>query len=405
MIVTGHRINVPLDHARPRGETIEIFAREVAAADGRDRPYLVYIQGGPGHEAPRPTNQPSSPAWLDRALADFRVLLMDQRGTGLSTPYGPPGADARADADRLAHFRADAIVQDAECLRQHLGADTWSLLGQSFGGFCSLHYLSVAPTSLREVFFTGGLPPVGRSTDEVYSATFDTMRMLNRRYHRTFPHDEDRLRRLLDLCDAGDVRTPSGQHISRRLFRSIGHALGMDGGAESIHYLLENDPLSPAFTHDLAEMLPFSARNPLYAVLHESSYADGGTTGWSADRVRPADFGDDSLLLTGEHLFPWHFEDSADLRPYRETADLLASTPWPSLYDADVLSSIDVPCSAAIYTDDPYVDRRFSEETAALLPTMRPWITNEFLHNGLRTAGDRLLDRLISLTRDSRRDV
>ena len=54
-----------------------------------------------------------------------------------------------------------------------------------------------------------------------------------------------------------------------------------------------------------------------------------------------------------------------------------------------------------IYTDDPYVDRRFSEETAELLPNLRPWITNEYLHNGLRTAGGHILDRLITLARDA----
>ena len=47
--------------------------------------------------------------------------------------------------------------------------------------------------------------------------------------------------------------------------------------------------------------------------------------------------------------------------------------------------------------DDPYVDRRFSEETAALVPSMRPWLTNAHLHNGLRLDGARILDRLIGL--------
>jgi hypothetical protein len=181
--------------------------------------------------------------------------------------------------------------------------------------------------------------------------------------------------------------------------RTIGNQLGMDGGAEAVHYLLERDPRSPAFAHDFSAMVPFNGRNPLYAVIHESSYADGVVTGWSSERVQPDDFGGDSLLLTGEHLFPWHFEDCADLRPYREVASILADHPWPQLYDADVLSQVDVPCAAAIYADDPFVDRRFSEETADLLPGMRRWLTDEYLHNGLRSDGDRVLDRLIGLAR------
>jgi pimeloyl-ACP methyl ester carboxylesterase len=396
-VLTDHLLTVPLDHDSSDGETIEVFSREVAAPDGRGRPFVLFHQGGQGQEAPRPTGRPSSPAWLDRALQDYRVLMLDQRGTGRSTPYGAPGTDPAADAERLTHFRADAIVRDAECFREHLAVERWSLLGQSFGGFCSLHYLSAAPDSLDEVFFTGGLPPVGRPVDDVYSTTFETMRRLNHRYHRQFPDDAQRLERLLELCDAGEVLGRDGEMVTRRLMRTIGNQLGMDGGAEAIHYLLERDPRSPAFAHDLAATVPFNARNPLYAVIHESSYADGVTTSWSAERVEPDDFQGDSQLLTGEHLFSWHFEDSADLRPYREVASLLAHHPWPKLYDAEVLAGVDIPCAAAIYADDPFVDRTFSEQTADLLPGMRRWLTDEYLHNGLRSDGGRVLDRLIGL--------
>jgi hypothetical protein len=122
-------------------------------------------------------------------------------------------------------------------------------------------------------------------------------------------------------------------------------------------------------------------------------------TRWSSARVQPDDFAGDSTLLTGEHLFPWHFEDSADLTPYAGAASLLAEHPWPRLYDADVLRSVDVPCAAVIYADDPFVDRTFSEQTADLPPGMRRWLTDEYLHNGLRSDGARVLDRLIGLAR------
>ncbi|MEV6488429.1 alpha/beta fold hydrolase, partial [Actinoplanes sp. NPDC051633] len=353
-----------------------------------------------GHEAPRPSARPASPAWLERALRDFRVIMLDQRGTGRSTPYGSPGPDPAADAEYLTHFRADAIVRDAESLREHLGARRWSLLGQSFGGYCSLHYLTVAPDSLREVFFTGGLPPVGHPADDVYSAAYDVMRRLNIRYHRRFPQDAARLAELLECSAAGGISTLDGTPLSPRLIRTLGHHLGMDGGAERLHQLLELDFASPGFRHDVAALLPFGARNPLYAVLHEASYADGGATRWSADRTRPDDFAGDSLLLTGEHLYPWHFEETPGLRPYRDVAAILAEHEWPRLYDAEVLARVEVPCAAIIYADDPYVLRRYSEETADLLPGMRRWLTDEFLHNGLRTAGGHVLDRLISLARD-----
>ena len=75
---------LPLDYAKP-GQTIHVFAREVVAPGKEEAnlPYLVYFQGGPGSGAPRPVD---SGGWLGRALQDYRVLLLDQRGTGRSTP-------------------------------------------------------------------------------------------------------------------------------------------------------------------------------------------------------------------------------------------------------------------------------------------------------------------------------
>ncbi|MGZ4437755.1 MAG: alpha/beta fold hydrolase [Nocardioides sp.] len=400
LVLTEHELEVPLRHADPDGERITVFAREVADPEGRDRPFLVFLQGGPGHESPRPTRLPTDPPWLDRALQDYRVLMVDQRGTGRSTPLGSlPGMSAQQQAEHLTHFRADAIVADCELLRAALGVDRWSVLGQSFGGFCALRYLSAAPGSLREVFFTGGLPPVGRPVDDVYAATYATMRERNRRYHATYPGDRDRLRAVLDACDAGELVLPSGDSVTARWFRQVGNALGMSDGAARLHYLLERDPGSPAFRHDLAAMLPFQERNPLYAVIHEACYADGGATRWSAERTMPDDFREDPSLLTGEHALPSVFEDDSTLAPLAEAARILAEHDWPRLYDADVLSQVDVPCAAAVYAEDAYVDRVFSEETARLVPTMRTWVTNELEHNGLSADGERVLDRLIGMAR------
>src|SRR3954466_9318124 len=262
--LTEHELTVPLDHGAPDGDQLTVFAREVADPDGRDRPFLLFLQGGPGQEASRPTRGPSSPAWLDRALRDFRVLMLDQRGTGRSSPVGTlPGLTPAEQADRLALFRADAIVADAEVVRRRLGIDRWSVLGQSFGGFCALHYLSVAPEGLREVFFTGGLPPVARPVDDVYRATYATMLERNRRYYARYPQDRDRVRSLHERAAAGELTLPNGDPLRSSRLRSVGDALGMSGGAEALHYLLERDPDSRAFRHDVAAEIPFSARNPL----------------------------------------------------------------------------------------------------------------------------------------------
>jgi pimeloyl-ACP methyl ester carboxylesterase len=383
LVIVEHEFAVPLDHARPGGERISVFAREVADPDGRDRPFLVFLQGGPGFEAPRPIRHPTSPAWLDRALEEFRVLMLDQRGTGRSTPVGGlPGMGPQAQAEYLKLFRADSIVRDAEWIRRELGVERWSILGQSFGGFCALTYLSIAPEGLREALFTGGLPPIGRAVDDVYRATYERVLERNRRYYERYPGDRERVLDLRRRMDAGEVVLPSGDRLTGRRFRQIGHHLGMGPGAEHLHYAAGQFP-----------------RNPIYAAIHEACYADGGTTGWSAERLLPEAYRGDASLFTGEHVYPWMFEDYSALRPLREAADILAGVEWPRLYDLDVLRRNEVPAAAAVYAEDMYVERAFSEETAAEVRGLRAWVTNEYEHDGLRADGGRILGRLIDMAR------
>jgi pimeloyl-ACP methyl ester carboxylesterase len=105
------------------------------------------------------------------------VLLLDQRGTGRSTPasrhtLGRLGSPA-AQTGYLSHFRADSIVRDAELIRKRLaGGEPWSVLGQSFGGFCATTYLSFAPEGVREALITGGLPGLDATADDVYRLTY-----------------------------------------------------------------------------------------------------------------------------------------------------------------------------------------------------------------------------------------
>jgi pimeloyl-ACP methyl ester carboxylesterase len=399
LILTEHEFEVPLDHAAAGGERITVFAREVADPDGRERPLLVFLQGGPGSEAPRPTRHPSSPGWLDRALTEFRVLMLDQRGTGRSSPIGAlPGLTPAAQAAYLTHFRADAIVRDAEHIRRELGVERWSVLGQSFGGLCAMTYLSIAPEGLREAFVTGGLAAIGPRIDDVYRATYARTLERCRRYYERYPGDRERVRALHEHLEAHDVRLPSGDRLTGRRLRLLGNLLGMSAGAEELHYLLELPVDAPAFGHDVDAALGF-ARNPLYAVLQEACWADGGATRWAAERLLPPEYEDDVTLFTGEHVYPWMFEELAALAPLREAADLLAAREWPRLYDAERLAANEVPVAAAIYAEDMYVERAFSEETAAHIGGLRPWLTNEYEHNGLRADGARVLGRLIDLAR------
>jgi pimeloyl-ACP methyl ester carboxylesterase len=396
-ILTEREHTVPLNHAAPDGRTITVFTREVAAPDGGERPYLVFLQGGPGFEATRPTSPPSG--WMKRALTDYRVILLDQRGTGRSTPVGSriPGDTPKAQAEYLTHFRADAIVRDCELVRRELGVDRWSVLGQSFGGFASMTYLSIAPEGLREAFITGGLSPIARPVDDIYRTTYVRLVDKNRAYFERYPGDRDRAREVFHRLDAEDIRLPSGERLTARRFRQLGMWLGDSAGFENLHHVLELPFGSPAFLHDAEGAVRF-ARNPIYATLHESSYADGVATRWSAHRLLPDEISEQGYF-TAEHIFPWMWEDYAALHGHREAAELLAGHPWPRLYDAGRLRRNDVPVAATIYVDDLYVERAFAEETMSAIRGLRAWITNEFEHNGLRADGERVLGRLIDMVR------
>jgi pimeloyl-ACP methyl ester carboxylesterase len=402
LVVTEHTLTVPLDHAVPDGERIDVFARAVVAGDKESdaQPWLVFFQGGPGFEGPRPDSA-ANPEWLARALVDYRVLLLDQRGMGRSTPLGPldaVGSDPRVLADRLALHRADAIVRDAECFRAALDVDRWSILGQSFGGFCSVAYLSAYPESLREAFITGGLPPLDAGIDEVYRETYRATAAKTGAFYERYPEDRQRMMSLAELVTADDIRLPGGDRLTHARLRQLGILLGMGPGTERLHHILELPPTSAAFLHDVERATEF-ARNPLYAVIHESCYASGITTAWAAERGMPETYADDPTLLTGEHIYSWMFDDMAALAPFRDTAHLLADRVWPRLYDSESLAANDIPCAAAIYVDDMYVPRMYSEDTARRIRGMRPWITNEYEHDGIAAGGPKVLDRLIALAR------
>ena len=417
-LLTDRTFLVPLDHAQPDGEQITVFAREVVAtgSESADLPWLVFLQGGPGFGAPRPAERDG---WLERALRDFRVLLLDQRGTGRSTPATRQTLarfpDAKAQARYLGQFRADSIVADAELIRpQVTGGAPWSVLGQSFGGFCTVSYLSTAPGGLREAFITGGLPGLTTTADDVYRLTYRVVAAKNRAHYRRYPQDIAVARQVAKALAARPATLPGGGTLTVERFQALGHLLGSSTGSHSLHYVLE-DPfagpeLSDAFLAAVAAHLSYASA-PLYALVHEACYAQGTATRWSAQRVR-AEFGvfapeaavdgDAPLMFTGEMVYPWVLEHDPALRPLAEAAELLAErADWPALYDPDQLARTDIPVAAAIYFDDMYVPRELSLETAAAIGGLRYWVTNEFEHDGLRTSDGRVLDRLIGLARDT----
>ncbi|WP_406399033.1 alpha/beta hydrolase [Streptomyces sp. NBC_00879] len=410
-----HVFTVPLDHCAPGGPDLEVFAREVVdpARAGERLPWLLYLQGGPGGKSPRPSA--GSPGWLPQALKTHRVLLLDQRGTGRSTPVTARSAARFASPAQLAahlcHFRADAVVADAELIRRQLcGEQPWETLGQSYGGFITLTYLSQAPEGLRACYVTGGLPGLTATADDVYARTYPRVRDRVLDFYARYPDDAPRLRKIADLLAATEVRLPNGDRLTTRRLRTLGLALGMGDGFERIHWLLDEslDPegeLSDTFLHQVMALTGFTD-NPLFAVMQETLYGQGaGSSRWAASRALAdlPEFAEDAdpLLLTGEMVYPWMFRDITGLRPFADAADLLADrADWPPLYDPRRLAANQVPLSAIVYHDDMYVDAALSLRTAREVGGTRVWITNEWEHDGVTASGGRVLARLMDLAAD-----
>ncbi len=437
-----HWIMAPLDYfgaltllpsgvdARMVPSRINVFAREYIRDGHEDAPRLVFFQGGPGSAAPRMAPIGS---WLDTALNYFRVILIDERGTGNSHPLEKTAVTSvgtpEVQAAYLACFRQDSIVRDAEILRQELQGDRpWAALGQSFGGFTVTCYLSQEPAGLSEAFITAGLPSAKRHADDVYRHTYRSMITRNREFFARYNDDEATAWYVATHLADVEEFLPTGERLTPARFRQLGIVLGYSYGPEQLHFLLE-DPvwrhggqrkLRPQFLSRVSKLLSF-ADNPLYGVLHESIYAQSttGATAWSAQRVRSEfpefvlpetqaggsaenDLRKEGLgfHFTGEHVFPWQIEQDPDLAPMAAAAEALAfSQRWPELYSSRALAENTVPTAAWMYLDDVFVPYQLSKETADTIRGLKPLITNDYHHDGLRTGGPQMIERLIAAVR------
>lgn len=408
-----HRFTLPLNHEDPEGEKIQVFAREVRRKGAsEDLPMMIFFQGGPGGESPR---TPVGSAWIGEILKTHRMLLLDQRGTGLSTEVLSQTLATRGDAtaqmEYLTHFRADSIVRDAECIRKTLIGDTpWKGVGQSYGGFCLLNYLSFYPEGLSGVIITGGTACVKRHIKDNYRLTYKKVSEKNDLYYRRYPEDIQQVKEIFEYIKNNEVMLPSGTRLTARRFQQLGMFFGASGGLEAMHYLIEKAFVNGLTGRELSDS--FIARveqascyenNPIFSILHESIYAEGYATEWAAEQLREefpefdVDGAHERYLFTGEMVSPSMLDDHYSLKPLKEVANLLAKKPdWGKLYDLDQLAKNEVPVSAIAYYDDMYVPVEWSEETAQHVGNFRIWVTNEWEHNGIGVDGTRILGRLMA---------
>ena len=313
--------------------------------------------------------------------------------------------------DYLSMFRADFIVKDMEWIKDCLieGSRPYAdeddatsrisqpygaSLGQSFGGFCSMTYLSTIAHPPRLMLFTGGIAPAWTSAREVYDRLWLRVKERSLRYYDQYPGDVEAVKRIVRTLlkhqedpSLPPVKLPSGGTLTARRFLSLGLALGGTPGAAmaNLHGIIssaflddDGDELSNAFLKRVDNEQSFDDA-PLYFLLHESIYADGpesGATEWAAnssyedyvrsdpqfDYKQTCESDNMPTLFFGEMVFKWFSEDFEELSGFGMTLlanSLAEKSDWSQLYDANNIRAAlngKVKAASATYYDDLYVD-------------------------------------------------
>lgn len=116
------------------GEGHRICVRDFGNTTGHA---VLFLHGGPGSGCRIDQHRLFDPT-------HYRVLLVDQRGSGLSTPGGAVKANT-----------TDRLLQDMETLRDHLGIRRWLLFGGSWGATLALRYAQTHPHVVSALVLRG----------------------------------------------------------------------------------------------------------------------------------------------------------------------------------------------------------------------------------------------------------
>ena len=98
---------------------------------------VVFLHGGPGSGC-----NPSQRRFFDSNF--YRIILLDQRGCGRSTPQGC-----------IDDNTIDALVSDIETLKLHLNIKEWLVFGGSWGSTLALAYAIAHPSSVTSLILRG----------------------------------------------------------------------------------------------------------------------------------------------------------------------------------------------------------------------------------------------------------
>ncbi|MBK2124101.1 alpha/beta fold hydrolase [Fangia hongkongensis] len=404
IISVDHTITVPLNYQSKNTATISVYAKELYRKDINTNDVLLYLQGGPGFESVRDyKNMP----WIQYALQHYRVVLFDARGTGKSTPIDSIQNRSTHDfAEYLTHFRADNIIHDCESLRREkFNNKPWFVLGQSYGGFSALSYLSYYPEALKGVMIAGGLPPLSHyDTLDIYKKLLaNTIKVNKAFYQHASIKTKHNIKRIGEILTKAPYKLPDGGILSLERFLNVGYLLGSKDGFYKLETLLDSpfyddaqNSLSWRFVKSICDLLPYQ-ENPIYALLHESIYCHQAKSAWASEKLMKDSQhfnGKGIPYFYGENIRQSTFSDYALLAPYSFTAEALAQHHWPALFDLKKLEKNPVPVIAVVYKNDFYVDYDYSLEMAKSIQNCHVWKNTKDAHGALRDEKDKIIKGL-----------
>lgn len=171
-------LKLPENPEEPDKNLIDVHVARISALSSRKRKDpLLFIPGGPGQAASE--NWGTVQGAFQSILRKRDVILVDQRGTGLSNKLGCKAASNQSESmvfdaeltsdvssDCLESLQADPrfystsiAVKDLEEVRKSLGVETWNIYGVSYGTRVALHYLRRYPDRVRTVTLDAVVPP------------------------------------------------------------------------------------------------------------------------------------------------------------------------------------------------------------------------------------------------------
>ena len=119
---------------RPVSDLHTLYFEQVGNPNGKP---IVFLHGGPGGGC-----EPFYRRYFDPQK--WRVVLFDQRGCGRSTPHAELRENTTWD-----------LVDDIEKLRSHLGINSWTVFGGSWGSTLALAYSQTHPDRCTGLILRG----------------------------------------------------------------------------------------------------------------------------------------------------------------------------------------------------------------------------------------------------------